>query len=165
MKLKVLTTIIVPTVVLVAGVAALALSLSVRVPSVAASDDRNGQLHIVKDCSAPAPYCTVVSSNLAQIPPGVVGNPGAGSIIIYKQPGQNWLGMLDTDITLFIRVGDWAVGRCTLNPDGNSGLCTFSDGVGQLAGFTARVKVTTVPTNPNQFAWDVTYSFNPLPPR
>ena len=157
---------------LVAVVTTLAISMSIRVHSVAASNAQNGQLHILKDCSDFAtkglPYCTITSSSLLpQIPPGVVGTPTAGSLVIYDQPGTNWAGMLDSNVVLYIGVGNWATGRCTLNPDGSTGLCTFSDGVGQLAGFNARVNVTYAPTssNPYLFAWDGTYTFNPLPPR
>jgi hypothetical protein len=155
-----------------AAVAALILPMTVGVHPVAASNAQNGQLHIVKDCSDFAtkgfPYCTVTfSSLLTQIPTGVVGNPSAGSLIIYDQPGKNWAGMLDSNVVLYIGVGNWATGRCTLNPDGGTGLCTFSDGVGRLAGFTARVNVTYAPTsdNPFLFTWDGTYTFNALPPR
>src|SRR3954471_5946841 len=156
--------------VVVAAVTALALSTTVRMQSVAASNAQSGQFHIVKDCSAFAaatPYCTITSSSLARIPPGVVGNPSAGSLIVYDQPGNNFAGMLDSNVVLYIGVGNWATGRCTLNPGGGSGLCTFSDGVGQLAGFTARVDVTYAPTasNPYLFAWDGTYSFSALPRR
>jgi len=171
MRTRDLTRLAVPA-LLVATVIALIVSMSVRVHSVAASNAQNGQLHILKDCSAffnkSLPYCTITSSSLlAQIPTGVVGNPGAGSVIIYDQPGNNWAGMLDSNVVLYIGVGNWATGRCTLNPDGGSGLCTFSDGVGQLAGFTARVDVTYAPTasNPYLFAWDGTYSFSALPRR
>jgi hypothetical protein len=170
MKLRDLAKVAAPT-VLVGAVAALALSTSIRVHSVQASNAQSGRLHIVKDCSAFTsinfPYCTITSSSLAQIPTGVVGNPAAGSLVVYDQPSNNWAGMLDSNVVLYIGVGDWAAGRCTLNPDGNSGLCTFSDGVGQLAGFTARVNVTYVPTatNPYLFAWEGTYTFNSLPPK
>ena len=78
---------------LAATVAALVVSMSIRVHPVAASNAQNGQLHIVKDCSAKAtlslPYCTITSSSLAEIPLGDVRNPGAGSLVIYDQPGTN----------------------------------------------------------------------------
>ncbi|HXK02857.1 MAG TPA: hypothetical protein VMS37_10670 [Verrucomicrobiae bacterium] len=157
--------------VLLASVAALALFMSIRVHPVQAFDARSGPIHIVKDCSAFTsinfPYCTITFSSLAQIPPGVVGKPAAGSLVVYDQPANNFAGMLDSNVVLYVGVGDWAAGRCTLNPDGNTGLCTFSDGVGQLAGFTARVNVTYVPTaaNPYLFAWNGTYSFNSLSPK
>jgi hypothetical protein len=155
---------------LMAALTILAVSMSITVQSVAASNAQSGQFHIIKDCSDFAknnlPYCTIVSSSLLpEIPPGVVGNPSAGSLVIYDQPGNNWAGMLDSNVVLYVGVADWATGRCTLNSDGSGGLCTFSDGVGQLAGFTARVNVTYAPTasNPYLFAWDGTYTLKPLP--
>jgi hypothetical protein len=171
MRIRNLTKRAVPA-ALMAAIATLVLPMSIRVHSIAASNAQSGQFHIVKDCSDFAtkslPYCTITSSSLlTQIPTGVVGNPSAGSLIIYDQPGKNWAGMLDSNVVLYVGVGNWATGRCTLNPDGSTGLCTFSDGVGQLAGFTARVNVTYAPTsdNPFLFVWDGTYSFNALPPR
>ena len=64
---------------LIAGAAALALSLSMGV--VSASSAQNGQLHLVKECSqntdVPGTFCTFTDSNLAQIP--------VGSQVIYSQ--------------------------------------------------------------------------------
>jgi len=170
MKLRGLNRIAAPA-VSAAAVAALALYMSLNVHGVHAFDGQSGQLHILKDCSAftgpNTAYCTIVSSSLAQIPIGVIGNPSAGSLVVYDQPGNNWAGMLDSNVVLYIGVGDWAAGRCTLNPDGNTGLCTFSDGVGRLAGFSARVNVTYAPTarDPYLYAWNGSYTFNSLPPR
>lgn len=116
---------------------------------------RSGILQIMKNCNTPGPFCTVTKSNLAEIP--------LGSTIIYDPPpGVSYLSVFDHNVVLFVGVGDWAVGRCTLNPDGLSGLCTFSDGVGPLAGFTARVIVSS--TDGINYFWNGTYSFNPLPP-
>jgi hypothetical protein len=169
MQLKDLVTIVIPAAVSVAGVAALAVSLSVRVPSAAASTAESGQLHVTKNCSnytgLAGSYCTVTSSNLPQIP--------AGSTVFYTQaptaaPETGSIG-LDSNVVLFVRFGDWAVGRCTLDSrqyPGNYGLCTFSNGVGPLAGFTARVEVSpfeNTPTDVN-YHWDGTYSFTPVPP-
>jgi hypothetical protein len=171
MRTRDVTRLAVPA-LLVAMITTLAVSMSVRVQPVAASNAQNGQLHIEKDCSEfftkGLPYCTITSFSLPiQFQPGVVGNPGAGSSIIYDQPGANLVGMLDSNVVLYLGVGNWATGRCTLNPDGNNGLCTFSDGVGQLAGFSARVSVTFTPSakNPYLYVLDGTYSFNALPPR
>ena len=81
MRRKGLITMMAPAALLVAGVAALALSLSVRVPSVAASNGGSGQLHVTKNCSnytgLAGSYCTVMSSNLPEIP--------AGSTVFYTQ--------------------------------------------------------------------------------
>jgi len=168
MKLKGLITMIVPAAVLVAGVAALAVSLSVRVPSVAASNGGSGPLHVTKNCSnftgLAGTYCTVTSSNLAEIP--------MGSTVFYTQattaaPESGSIA-LDSNVVLFIGFGDWAVGRCTLDSrqyPGNYGLCTFSNGVGRLAGFTARVEVSPFQNTPINvdYYWDGTYSFTPEP--
>ena len=66
--------------------------------------------------------------------------------------------MLDSNVVLFVGTGDWAVGRCTLNVDGSTGLCTFSDGVGPLAGFTARLDVSPTP-QAGDYHWRGPYSF------
>ena len=168
MKLKGLITIIVPAAVLVAGVAALAVSLSVRVPSVAASNEGGGQLHLTKNCSnytgLAGSYCTVTSSNLPEIP--------IGSTVFYTQattaaPESGSIAF-DSNVVLFVGFGDWTVGRCTLDSrqyPGNYGLCTFSNGLGPLARFTARVKVSpfqNTPTNVD-YNFDGTYSFTRLP--
>ena len=94
-----------------------------------------------------------MSSNLAEI---VVGSP-----ITYDQAAGIPAGLLDSNIVLDAGSGNRAVGRCTLDLTTAVGLCTFSDGTGPLAGFTARVKVTFV--SGTLWAWDGTYSFNPPP--
>ena len=39
----------------------------------------------------------------------------------YLRPaGSNWAGMLDSNVVLYVGVGNWAVGRRTLNADGSS---------------------------------------------
>jgi len=169
MRRKGLITVIIPAAVLVAGVAALALSLSVRVPSVAASNGGSGQLHVTKNCSnytgLAGSYCTVMSSNLPEIP--------AGSTVFYTQAAtaapESGAIAFDSNAVLFVRFGDWATGRCTLDSrqyPGNYGLCTFSNGVGALAGFTASVAVSPFQNTPSNvdYHWDGTYSFTPVPP-
>jgi len=145
------TSIALLTLVLVAGF--------VGVASVSADDARNGQLHIQKDCTGykgnAGEHCTVTLSNFAKIP--------AGSHIFYDQAAGVPAGLLDSNIVLDAGGGNRAVGRCTLDFSTGLGLCTLSDGTGQLAGFTARVGVSYL--SGNLWAWDGTYSFNPLPPR
>jgi hypothetical protein len=162
MKLKDLNTII-PALVLVVGVAALALSMTVRAPSVAASDARNGQLHLVKDCTSynglAGATCTIKSSNLAEIPMGSTVHYGQAISILHS-------GWLDSNVVLDAGNGNKAAGRCTVDfTITTPGVCTFSDGTGHFAGFKARLNVTTSPTPPADYALDGTYSFNPLPPR
>jgi hypothetical protein len=119
--------------------------------------DRSGRLHIKKDCSAytrlAGGFCTIVESNLAEIPPG--------SVVHYTQAfGILNPAWLDSNVVLDTGNGNKAVGRCTVDFSiATPGVCTFSDGTGQLAGFTARVDVSTSPTPPADFFWDGTYSF------
>jgi hypothetical protein len=139
--------------------------VSLVVP-LAAQNGRNGQVHIVKDCAAESgvpgsDFCTIVTSNLWQLP--------AGTRIYYDlSPGPTaGPGYFDNNIFVFVNTGQWAVGRCTGPNDivtVGVGLCTLSDGVGPLAGFSARVSVTHT-GSASDYAWDGTYSFNPLPGR
>lgn len=157
MRFKVMTTIF--AFGLVAGFAALAFSLSARAASVSASSEQNGQLHVTKECSqytgADGSFCTITSSNLAAIK--------VGSKVYYDQAGNTPTGGMDSNAVLYVGIGDWAVGRCTLDGSANVGLCTFSDGAGRLTGFQARVNVSY--TGGVNYRWDGTYSFSPEPPR
>jgi len=132
----------------------------------AAQEGRNGKVHIVKDCgtfsgTAGSSFCTVVSSDLPELPAGtriyydqITAGPNAGS------------GFLDSNVFVYISESQWAVGRCTVPNDNNPGLCTLSDGVGSLAGFSARIVVTYKPGGDGAlYAWDGTYSFNSLSER
>ena len=115
-------------------------------------------LHITKTCpassftGAPGSYCTITASNVPAIKPG--------SKVFYDQGFGVPPGMLDSNVLLSVGPGDWATGRCTLDGNTGLGLCQFTDGVGQLAGFTARVKVSPFPDG-TDFHWDGTYSFSP----
>jgi hypothetical protein len=122
-----------------------------------ADDRRSGEIHIKKDCSAytrlAGGYCTIVESNVAVIP--------EGSVVHYTQAfGILNPAWLDSNVVLDTGNGNKAVGRCTVDFSiPTPGVCTFSDGTGELAGFTARVDVSTSPTPPADFFWDGTYSF------
>jgi hypothetical protein len=126
---------------------------------VLASSGRSGQVHIVKDCSAynymAGGTCKIVSSNLAEIP--------AGSLIHYTQAfGILNSAWIDSNVVLDAGHGNKAVGRCTVDFSiATPGVCTFSDGTGDLAGFTARLNVSTTPTPPADYALDGTYHFRP----
>jgi hypothetical protein len=103
--------------------------------------------------------CKIVSSNLPEIP--------AGSLVHYTQAfGILNPAWLDSNVVLDAGHGNKAVGRCTVDfsitTPGLSGLCTFSDGTGNLAGFTARVIFSTIPTPPADYTWDGHYSFRPV---
>jgi hypothetical protein len=146
------------------SVAALTLSLSKGVTSVSASNAQNGQLHVTKQCSQPqytgvaGQFCTITSSNLDEIK--------VGSRVYYDQNAGIPAGMLDSNIVLDAGSGNRAVGRCTLDLGTGLGLCTFSDGIGQFAGFQARVDVSPpTATDPINWHWEGTYSFRPLPAR
>jgi len=155
--------------VLIAGITALALSLSNGMMPVSASNARNGQLHVAKDCpdyhGNAGESCTIKSSNLGEIK--------VGSTVFYDQHAGIPAGLLDSNVVLDAGYANRAVGRCTLDLTTGLGLCTFSDGTGQFAGFQARVEVsppTCLPGNncaplDPYWHWDGTYSFGPLPPR
>ena len=116
--------------------------------------ERGGILKVEKECTgfdgAPGSFCTVTSANVPWIP--------VGTKIRYGQPeGLPGLG-IDSNVVLDAGDGNAAVGRCTLGA--TFGLCTFSDGVGKLAGFTARVSVTT--SDFINWQWLGTYEFKEI---
>ena len=156
MRFKVIPTFV--ALVLVAGFVALTLSLSAGAASVSASSEKKGQLHLTKECSLytglPGSFCTFTSSNLAQI--------SVGSRVYYSQAAGTPPG-LDSNVVLDAGDGNRAVGRCTLDFATGRGLCTFSDGTGQLTGFTARVDVSSN-GGPN-WNWNGMYKFNSQPPK
>ena len=148
------------------GLAALVLSTFTAPTPAAAEDGQKGQLHLQKVCPpstftfAPGSYCTVTVSDLAALPANTTK-------IYYDQPAippEGSAGFLVSPILVYVDTGNWATGRCTVDLSTARGLCTVSDGIGRLAGFSARINVQI------DFAtgityWDGTYSFEPLPPR
>jgi hypothetical protein len=125
---------------------------------------RNGTLRITKNCTqyfaahgAAGQFCTIESSTLPQIP------AAATTRVYYDQafglPPIGTNGFLDSNVVLYVGSGDWAVGRCTLDGNVGTGLCTFTDGTGSLAGFRARLSVA--PLAGADFSWDGPYSFRP----
>jgi hypothetical protein len=124
--------------------------ISTRIPLAKAEDNA---LHITKNCSAytgaPGDYCTITTSNVAAIKPG--------SKVYYDQGFGVPPGMLDSNVLLSVGPGDWAVGRCTLDGTTGNGLCTFTDGVGPLTGFKARIVVSLLPSGVD-YLWQGTYS-------
>ena len=157
MKSRTLTTIIAPwtQLVMLASFVILALSLSWGVTSVSATDGKSGSLHATKNCAVytglSGDHCTIASSDLAEIP--------AGSIVYYDQAAGIPAGLLDSNVVLDAGSGDKAVGRCTLDFSTSLGLCTFSNGMGRLAGFTAEVKVSCLVGT--LCTVDGTYRFSP----
>jgi hypothetical protein len=153
MKFKGKTTIF--ALVPVASVLALVLALSTGAASVSASSAQNGNLHVTKECSEftglAGSFCTITSSNLAAIK--------VGSRVYYDQAPGIPAGMLDSNVILSVGTGDWATGRCTLDGNTGLGICQFTDGVGELTGFHARVNVSA--TGGPNFAWEGRYGFTP----
>jgi hypothetical protein len=131
-----------------------AIALITGAATASASSARSGELHIVKECSQnkgnAGDFCTITSSNVTEIQ--------AGSKIFYDQAFGIPEGLLDSNIVLDASGGSRAVGRCTLDPATWTGLCTLSDGTGDLTGLSARVNVVcTLGGSPCH--WDGTYRF------
>lgn len=153
-----------------AGLAAMILP---SMPRVVHADERNGELHVTKNCSAETndagSFCTITSSNLPEIEvgskvfytQGLVGcNTGATAYPCPTLPPtpEGVDIAFDSNAVLYVGKGNWAVGRCTIDATGNFGLCTFSDGTGRLTGFRARVDVSS--TDGVNYQWNGPYSFN-----
>ena len=125
----------------------------------AVRQDASAALHVTKECSQytglAGGYCTITSSNFAAI------KVGAKVIYVQDQTANSAAGIFATDMFLDAGAGNMAVGHCTLDA-ANFGLCTFSDGIGQFAGFQARVAVSGFSTSPTEvnYHWDGTYSFS-----
>jgi hypothetical protein len=117
------------------------------------TDDRQPG-RITKECSqytgGAGSFCTITSSNVPFI--------RAGAIVFYDQAAGIPAGLLDSNVVLDAGHGNRALGRCTLDNQTGLGLCTFSDGTGNLAGFHARFDVTP-PTDGLNWHWSGTYSF------
>jgi hypothetical protein len=180
-KMKRKVTITILGLMLGTGGVTLTLLLGNPAATVSAASGRDGQLHITKNCSLDngnaGDYCTITSSNLTEIPSTTSLPPTTAAKVFYDQaggipcpgggctgPNPTSLGMLDSNVVLYVGPGDWAVGRCTVDVD-NIGLCTFSDGIGELTGFRARLKVTPFSPSPTEvnYHWDGTYSFTSEP--
>jgi hypothetical protein len=153
-----------------AGLAAMILPL---MPRPVQADERHGELQVTKNCSAwtldNGAFCTITSSNLPEIEVGSkvlyaqapIGCDNGGTTypctVPLPTPEGGYISV-DSSAVLYVGTGDWAVGRCTLDSTGNSGLCTFSDGIGRLTGFQARVDVFS--TDGINYNWNGTYNFS-----
>ena len=139
----------------IAGFAVAALVLGTGAASVSASG-RDRRLHATKECSEyhgnAGEWCTISSSNLRSLP--------VGTKVFYTQPLGIPTGMLDSNVVLDAGNGNRAVGRCTFDLATGLGLCTFSDGTGKFAGFSARVQVSPPAEGDEDWHWEGTYSFN-----
>ena len=144
---------------LMVGIVATARSPLAGVASVSASAAQNGPLHVVKECSEwqgkAGDFCTITESSLPAIT--------AGTRVYYDQAAGVPSGFLDSNVLLYAGANDWAVGRCTVDAT-DHGLCTFTDGVGQFAGFSARVTVSVADRGLPYFDWTGSYSFSPIRP-
>jgi hypothetical protein len=140
--------------VVLGGLCVGTLVLSTGATAVSASSERARRLHVKKECSeytgAAGSWCTISVSNLRSLP--------VGSKVLYSQAAGVPAGLLDSNVVLDAGDGNRAVGRCTLDLSTGLGLCTFSDGTGQLAGFQARVDVSYL--GGYDWAWEGTYSFD-----
>jgi hypothetical protein len=127
--------------------------LTISLPVLAASA-RQGELHVIKDCSTktadPGSFCVVTSSDLPEI---VVG-----SKVFYFQSPIPSTGLQDSNIVLDAGDGNRAVGRCTLDLVTRIALCTFSEGTGTFIGFHARIDGSKG-TDATNYHWDGTYQF------
>jgi len=135
--------------------ASAAVVLALNASNVLAASANTGVLKVTKECSqyfgAPGQFCTITSSNLAELP--------AGARVYYTQPANVPVGLVDSNVVLDAGNGSRAVGRCTLDLSTGLGLCTFSDGTGDLAGFHARVDVSWL--GGYDWLWSGTYGFTP----
>lgn len=133
----------------------LALVLIAGAASLSASPDKKGDFHGLKECSQynflAGGFCTFTSSNLAAIP--------AGTRVYYDQPAGVPAGMLDSNVILDAGQGNRAIGRCTVAFNTGLGLCVFTDGLGDFAGFSARIDVR-IDFSTGITSWDGTYSFD-----
>ena len=120
---------------------------------------RAGDIHITKECShftgLPGTYCTITSSNITEIPAGSRVNYDQG--VYTPASGSYPKGVLDSNVLVDAGNGNAAIGRCTLDISNDQGVCTFTDGTRNLAGFHARVEVALT-SFPN-FRWTGTYHF------
>ena len=136
---------------LLAGFLALNVTVSAGGTAVSPPSARTRSLHVTKECSeysgAAGSFCTITSSNIQRIP--------VGTRVYYDQAAGVPAGLLDSNVVLDAGDGNRALGRCTLDLTTGLGLCTFSDGIGNLAGFHARVAVDCTA----ECRWDGVYGF------
>lgn len=117
---------------------------------------RSGDLLATKECSAytgaAGSFCTITSSNIPEIK--------VGSTVYYDQQAGIPSGLVDSNVILDAKDGNRAIGRCTLDLATGLGLCTFSDGTGQFAGFEARANVSFL--GRADWKWEGSYKFTPV---
>jgi hypothetical protein len=130
--------------------------LSAGVATASESFARRGLVRITKECTeytgAAGAFCTITSSNIAAIP--------VGSKVLYSQAAGVPANLLDSNVVLDAGNGNRAVGRCTLDLMTGLGLCTFSDGIGRLAGFQARIDVSPPAAGSVNWGWRGVFQFD-----
>jgi hypothetical protein len=153
MKLRSVTAILRVAPLAIACAIAATFALGVGV-SASGDSGRSKRLHVTKECSdytyAAGSFCTITFSSLGRIP--------VGAKVFYTQAAGIIENLLDSNVVLDAGNGNRAIGHCTLDAATGLGLCTFSDGTGRLAGFSARVDVRYL--GGFDYAWDGTYSFD-----
>jgi len=135
-------------------VAALSLASLVSTQAPAQADNEKGQgtatAQLVKECSevgandyGPWSYCEITSSNIPQIP--THSRVYYVSSTTLSDNSKIVSGLIDSNVLLVSTSnGSLATGRCTYDAQDPTsvGLCQYTDGIGDLAGFTARLVVT-----------------------
>ena len=115
-------------------------------------------IHLVKDCSTftgtTPSYCVVSSSEFRAIP--------VGSKVWYLGPILQDTLFLSSNVLLDTGHGSTATGYCInqARPDGDprsTGMCSFWEGTGDLAGFHAVVDVSIDASQ--EFHWDGVYYY------
>jgi hypothetical protein len=117
----------------------------------ATATKQSGALHVTKECSqydgSAGSYCTITSSNVAAIEPGM-------KVVYLAAPAD---GVLSSNIVLSSGQGGAAFGRVVLGLRSAMGFVSLSAGTGRFAGFHAHV-VVSLDSN-GVWHWDGTYSF------
>lgn len=110
------------------------------IPAATAAGSTGTPIHLVKDCSAfnaeiPS-YCEISSSDYAPIP--------VGAKVAYLGPLLDNQYFLSSNVRIDDAHGTTATGYCIFDgrPTEDRGFCTFWEGNGALAGFTAIFKVS-----------------------
>ena len=112
-------------------------AFGIRASAVSATSTPH-EAHLTKDCStydgvAPS-LCTVSASDLGIIP--------TGTKVWYLGPVLTNSYFLSSNVSLDAGNGNKATGYCIFEAKESLGLCTFWEGIGSFAGFTAVFNVT-----------------------
>ena len=120
---------------------------------------RSGELHVTKECTQytrlAGGFCTITSSNIPQIE--------VGSKVTYTVASGP--AILDSDVTLDPPEpgNNAAFGHVVLALAAGQGTVTFDGGTGKFTHFSGSVVVTRIGAPAlRTWAWDGTYSFDPM---